>query len=362
MSYRVLQSRTLVAKPSVMVAVSIMRILTRIFVAALLAHACGTAMAVTQLTIYTAASPSDLARIKSAYRSENQDIEIRWVRDSTDRILQRLRVESRQPKADIVWGVAASGIAALAANGYFEPYAPADFSGLDRRFSDGQTPPRWIGLLVWANVLCVNRDLLAAENLKSPERWGDLLDPAFKGRVLALDPAGSRTGLMTVAGWMSLWGNDGAWRYMEGLHRNIAVYLRSGNAPCDFVARGLYPIGISYAYRAAKHIAKGRPIDLIVPGDGVGWDVEAMAIVRGTPYVEAARAFADWAIGPAAMKLQSRRFGLVSRPENGLAVRFYPEKLKDALVPIDFEKRAIERERMLAEWRLRFGAKAEPGQ
>ncbi|MEE3094614.1 MAG: extracellular solute-binding protein, partial [Pseudomonadota bacterium] len=150
-----------------------MRILTRIFVAALLAHACGTAMAVTQLTIYTAASPSDLARIKSAYRSENQDIEIRWVRDSTDRILQRLRVESRQPKADIVWGVAASGIAALAANGYFEPYAPADFSDLDRRFSDGQTPPRWIGLLVWANVLCVNRDLLAAENLKSPERWGD---------------------------------------------------------------------------------------------------------------------------------------------------------------------------------------------
>ena len=167
---------------------------------------------------------------------------------------------------------------------------------------------------------------------------------------------------MTVAGWMSLWGNDGAWRYMEGLHRNIAVYLRSGNAPCDFVARGLYPIGISYAYRAAKHIAKGRPIDLIVPGDGVGWDVESMAIVRGTPYVEAARAFADWAIGPAAMKLQSRRFGLVSRPENGLAVRFYPEKLKDALVSINFEKRAIERERMLAEWRLRFGAKAEPGQ
>ncbi|MEC9184105.1 MAG: hypothetical protein VX930_07490, partial [Pseudomonadota bacterium] len=63
-----------------------------------------------------------------------------------------------------------------------------------------------------------------------------------------------------------------------------------------------------------------------------------------------------------AMKLQSRRFGLVSLPEKGLDVRFYPEKLKDALVLIDFEKRAIERERMLAEWRLRFGAKAEPGQ
>ena len=87
-----------------------------------------------------------------------------------------------------------------------------------------------------------------------------------------------------------------------------------------------------------------------------------MAIVQGTPYVETARAFADWIIGQTAMKLQSRQFGLMSRQENLFEVRFYPEKLKDALVPIDFEQHANERENLLAEWRLRFGAKAEPEQ
>ncbi|MFL2542168.1 MAG: extracellular solute-binding protein [Candidatus Latescibacterota bacterium] len=345
-----------------MVAVNIMRVLFLIFGAALMVHPAGNVLAASQLTIYTAAPQAEFKKIESAFRTEINNVEIRWVRDSTKGISKRLRAESRQPKADIVWGVAASEIADLAANGYFLPYTPKDFASLDRRYSDGQTPPRWIGLRVWANALCVNRDLMAAQKLKMPERWGDLLNPAFKKRILALDPSGSRTGLMTVSGWMSLWGDDGAWRFMEGLHRNVIIYMRSGNAPCDLVARGIYPIGISYAYRAAKYIAKGRPIKLIVPGDGVGWDVEAIAIVKGTPYVEAARAFADWIIGQTAMKLQSRQFGLMARQKNSSDVRFYPKKLNDALVPINFEKRASERKNILAEWRLRFGAKVEPEQ
>ncbi len=339
-----------------------MRVLIPIFSAALITHGTVIALAASQLTIYTAAPDAELEKIESAFRSDIEGVEIRWVRNSTNLILRRLKGESEQPKADVVWGVAASGLANLAADGYFLPYSPKDFASLDRRYSDTQTPPRWIGLRVWANALCVNSALMASQKLKMPERWGDLLDPAFKKRIIALDPLGSRTGLMTVSGWRSLWGVDGAWRYMEGLHRNAVIYMRSGNAPCDLVARGLYPIGISYAYRAAKYIAKGRSIELIIPSDGVGWDVEAIAIVQGTPYVEAARAFADWIIGQTAMKLQSRKFGLMSRLENFSDVRFYPEKLADLLVPIDFEEQASERENVLSEWRLRFGAKAEPEQ
>ena len=355
-----LQSRTLETKALTVLAVNIMRVLVPIFSAALITHGTVIALAASQLTIYTAAPDAELEKIESAFRSDIEGVEIRWVRNSTNLILRRLRVESEQPKADVVWGVAASGLANLAADGYFLPYSPKDFASLNRRYSDTQTPPRWIGLRLWANALCVNRTLMESQKLKMPERWGDLLDPALKKRILALDPTGSRTGLMTLSGWRSLWGADGAWRYMEGLHRNVVIYMRSGNAPCDLVARGLYPIGISYAYRAAKYIAKGRSIDLILPSDGVGWDVEAIAIVRGTPYVEAARAFADWITDQRAMKLQSRKFGLMSREEQLSDVQFYPEKLEDVLVPLDFEKQAKERKNILAEWRLRFGAKAEP--
>jgi iron(III) transport system substrate-binding protein len=148
---------------------------------------------------------------------------------------------------------------------------------------------------------------------------------------------------------------------MEGLHRNIAAYMHSGNSPCDLVARGDYPIGISYAYRAAKMKAKGKPIEVIVPGDGVGWDVEAMAIVDGTPYAAAARQFVDWSIRRDAMDLQARGFGILTLPTAMPSPRFYSKKIKKRLVPMDPAATAGNREQILSEWRLRFGAKAEPG-
>ena len=107
--------------------------------------------------------------------------------------------------------------------------------------------------------------------------------------------------------------------------------------------------------------AKGKPIEVIVPGDGVGWDVEAMAIVNGTPYAKAARQFVDWSVRRDAMGLQARGFGILSLPTATLSPRFYPKKIKERLVPMDPAETAGNQERILSEWRIRFGAKAEPG-
>ena len=318
-------------------------------------------LAATQMTVYTAVGETEAQGIGRAFTAAHPDTDIRWVRNSVDNILGRLRIEHDQPKADVVWGMPASALVGLVAAGFFQPYTPKGFEKLDRRFSDPLTPPRWVGQRAWASALCVNPEVLAAEKLKKPVRWGDLLDPAYRDRILGLDPLATRTGFMAVAGWFSLWGDAGGWRYMEGLHRNIAAYMRSGNSPCDLVARGYYPIGISYAYRAANMQAKGKPIEVIVPGDGVGWDVEAMAIVNGTPYAKAARQFVDWSVRRDAMGLQARGFGILSLPTATLSPRFYPKKIKERLVPMDPAATAGNRERILSEWRIRFGAKAEPG-
>lgn len=319
------------------------------------------AQGTTQITVYTAVAPEEINRIDRAFTVTHKNVALAWVRDSTERILARLRAEQRQPKADVVWMVAASGLAGLAAEGYFQPYAPKGFDRLRRGFSDPVDPPRWIGQRAWAGALCVNPEMLKAEGLKPPARWGDLLDPALRGKVAALDPAASRTGLAHVAGWLALWGDAGAWRYMEGLHRNVAAYFRAGATPCDLVARGMYPVGISYAYRAAKLMGKGKPLAVVLPGDGVGWDVEATAIVSGTPYLEAARAFVDWTVGSEAMTLQARGFGLTAHSTVQPKRRFYPEKMAEALVPLEFNSVAARHDRMIAQWRLRFGAKSEPG-
>ncbi|PPR62191.1 MAG: Iron deficiency-induced protein A [Alphaproteobacteria bacterium MarineAlpha4_Bin2] len=318
-------------------------------------------VAATPLSVYTAISPAEMSRISKIFSTVRPDIELRWVRNSTGRILARLRYEISQPKADIVWGVAASALAELVPAEYFEPYTPKGFERLDPKFSDTGDQPLWVGLRVWASALCVNTTTLKANNLEPPNRWGDLLAPAYRGKVLALDPNGSRTGKMALSGWFALWGDAGAWRYMEGLHRNVVAYLQPGGTPCNLVAQGLYPIGISFAYRAVKLKGKALPIIPVIPGDGVGWDIEAMAIVRGTPYPEAAHAFADWSLSGQAMGILSRGFGMTTLAGPAGLRKIFPAEIRKRLAPIDFTAGGPIDNKVLSEWRLRFGAKAIQG-
>ena len=107
------------------------------------------------------------------------------------------------------------------------------------------------------------------------------------------NPASSGTGYFDVTAWLPLFGDDngkgGGWKYMDGLHENIAQYTHSGSKPCAWPAAGEYVIGISFEYRANANKAKGAPIDLVFPKEGLGWDLEAIAIHKGTKKLDAAQ-------------------------------------------------------------------------
>src|SRR3546814_5941160 len=104
----------------------------------------------------------------------------------------------------------------------------------------------------------------------------------------------SGTGFLDVSSWLQLFGEDEEGEYMDALHQNIARYTLSGSAPCKLAASGETVIGISFAFRGAKSKADGAPIDIIVPEEGIGWDMEATAIVAGTSKMEAAKTLLDW--------------------------------------------------------------------
>jgi len=110
------------------------------------------------------------------------------------------------------------------------------------------------------------------------------------------NPNSSGTGFLDVSSWIQLWGEDAAWSYMDALHENIMQYTHSGSAPCRQAASGEAVVGISFAYRGARLKEQGASIEIIAPSEGVGWDLEAFAIVDGTRNLEAAQTLADWSI------------------------------------------------------------------
>src|SRR5438445_13225426 len=71
----------------------------------------------TKLTVYTALENDQLEPFKKAFEADNPTIEIAWVRDSTGVVSAKLIAEKDNPRADIIWGLAASNLGARAALG-----------------------------------------------------------------------------------------------------------------------------------------------------------------------------------------------------------------------------------------------------
>ena len=83
-------------------------------------------------------------------------------------------------------------------------------------------------------------------------------------------------------------GEEKGWQFMDALHENIAAYTHSGSKPAKMAAAGEYPMGLSFAYRIVTEMNKGAPLDVVYPSEGLGWDMEATAIVKGTRLMRAA--------------------------------------------------------------------------
>ena len=316
-----------------------------------------------QLLVYTALETDQLKAYQEGFNKVYPDIEIKWVRDSTGVITAKLLAEKSNPQADAVMGVAASSLALLDKHGMLVPYAPLNLDGIMMKYRDSKKVPAWFGMDVWGATVCFNTVEAAKKNIPKPESWQDMTKPIYKGQIVMPNPASSGTGYFDVTAWLTLFGDKdgkgGGWKFMDGLHENIAQYTHSGSKPCNMAASGEFVMGISFEYRGNANKAKGAPIDLIFPKEGLGWDLEAFAIHKGTKKLEAAQKLADWASSKDAMILYGKNFAITAQPGLAPPLANVPKDYEARLVKMDFNVAAENRERVLAEWTKRYNSKTE---
>ena len=317
----------------------------------------------TQLLVYTALETDQLKAYQEGFNRSNPDIEIKWVRDSTGVITAKLLAEKANPQADAVMGVAASSLALLDKQGMLQPYAPLNLDAIMSKYRDKKNPPAWFGMDVWGATVCFNTVEAQKRNIPKPETWQDMTKPIYKGQIVMPNPASSGTGFFDVTAWLTLFGDKdgkgGGWKFMDGLHENIAQYTHSGSKPCNMAAAGEFVMGISFEYRGNANKAKGAPIDLVFPKEGLGWDLESFAIHRGTKKLEAVKKLADWASSKDAMLLYGKNFAITAQPGVAAPLANVPTDYEARLVKMDFSWAADNRERILAEWTKRYNSKTE---
>lgn len=324
----------------------------------------GTATAATQLTVYTAVESDDLQKYAERFNEAHPDIEIRWVRDSTGVITARLLAEKDNPQADVIWGLAATSLLLLDGEEMLKPYAPAGLERLDPKFVDAAysrdgEDPAWVGMDAWVAAICYNTVEGERMGVPQPTSWEDLTRPEFQGHVIMPNPNSSGTGYLDVASWMQLWGEEQGWDYMDRLHDNISRYTHSGSAPCSLAATGETVVGVSFAFRGARLKSQGAPIELVFPDEGLGWDMEAAAIVAGTDKREAAETLLDWAVSREANELYNEGYAVVAYPGVAQPIENYPEDIVERMIDADFQWAAVNRERILDEWQRRYDGKSE---
>ena len=328
---------------------------------AVLAFAASTAWAQkTELLVYTALETDQLKAYTESFQKTNPNIDLKFVRDSTGVVTAKLLAEKANTQADVIFGVAASSMEIFKAEKMLAPYEPKGFKALNRKFSDSANPPSWVGMDVFAAVVCYNTVEGKKKNIPQPTSWADLVKPVYKGQITMPNPASSGTGFFDVTAWLQTMGEAKGWKYMDQLHENIAQYTHSGSKPCRQSGAGEFVVGISFDFRGNDVKAKGAPVELVFPSEGLGWDLEASGIVKTTKKMDAAKKLMDWSVTKEANQAYAKNFAIVAHPEVKPALPHIPANLDKMLIKNDFAYSAKNRDKILAEWNKRYAAKSEP--
>jgi len=198
-----------------------------------------------------------------------------------------------------------------------------------------------------------NPELLAKKKLAVPKSWADLLKADYKGDIQVANPGSSGTAYTMVATLVQLMGEDKAFDYLKGLHKNVSQYTRSGTGPIKAVARGETAVSISFVHDGPGEKMNGFPVETITPAEGTGAEIGSMSIIKGARNLEAAKKFYEWALTPAAQEMAAaaKQFQLPSNKSAKNDPRI-PDFKKIKFINYDYAKygASAERRRLIAKW------------
>jgi iron(III) transport system substrate-binding protein len=305
------------------------------------------------VVIYTAIENEQITEYKKSYEKALPNLDVRMKRLSTGDISAVFMAEKDNMQADIIWGVAATNMLIFKNAGLLEPYAPKGLERIQPLFRDKANPPAWVGIDIYMSAFCFNTEVAKKHNLPKPESWADLTKPVYKGQVVMPNPASSGTGYLSVASILQRMGEAEGWRYLDALNQNIAEYTKSGSKPCKDAAAGERGVGVSFEYVAHEMKKKGAPVEMVLPKEGSGYEIEANALTKKGAKNPAARQFLDWAISDDSLRLVANFFAAVSVP--GFPVpEGLPKDVSKVVYPNDFDWSSKNRDRVLAEWQKRY--------
>jgi iron(III) transport system substrate-binding protein len=286
---------------------------------------------------------------------ENLGIEIKHISLSWGEIWARVQTEKPNFNADMVISYGAAQAITGKKQGIYECFIAPSWADIDPVFKDPDGC--WYALGTFSFILVGNKEKLAEKGWGMPVSWKDLLNPKWKGQIVAPSPRTSGTAFMLNYSFLQLYGEKEGWKFLADLDKNIAFYTKSGNAPTDLVGRGEYLLGITADENVLNRIQQGYPLQWTIPVEGIGYEGNYTVILKGTKKLEQSKKIMDY-FGTQQFSEFLASFGYFP-PRPGIASALYGAA-KPKYINIDHSWAVKNRSRIIKTWKSKFLMKETP--
>lgn len=295
-----------------------------------------------RVSVYTAHEASIIEALAPRFQRDT-GITAEVVKLGSGDVVNRVRAEARQPRADVIWSVGGEILAANPA--LLEAYKPADFDRvLDPKFTVSGPWLPYTGVLP---VIVVNTAKLRPE--EQPKTWADLALPRFKGMVSSAraDTSGSAfTQYVTI---LAAYGDKGPDTYAR-IFANFALADSSG-AVARYVADGEALAGIALEDNALQYVRGGAKVAIVYPADGTTINADGIGLVKGAPHPEAARRFIDWTLSKPVQEQLVQSIGRRSIRNDVAGGAALPPLSEIRTIPYDLEAVSRDRAALVSRWK-----------
>lgn len=248
-----------------------------------------------KVTVVTSFSKDVTDPVKAKFEAANPGYTLDVQNRATSAGVKYVQETRSNNQVDLFWASAPDAFDNLKRNDLLAEFKPS-VTGLPEKigaYPVNDPDGRYFGFAASGYGIMVNDRYLAANDLKTPTEWDDLVRPEYHDHIAIAAPSRSGTTHLTIETILQGEGWDKGWATLKGIGGNLQqVTERSFGVP-DAVNSGQTGIGIVIDFFAFSAQASGFPVSFAYPS--VTTVVPAnVGIVTNAPNRAGAEAFINF--------------------------------------------------------------------
>lgn len=254
------------------------------------------------LVVYSGRKESAIKPVVEAFQ-RNVGIPVKLKIGKTSGLAHELIQEKARPRADVFIATEAGIMEILSKDGVLESYLSSNAEGLEPglRSKHGH----WTGISSRARVLIYNKALVSERDV--PRSVFQLTDPKWKGKI-AIAATRERTTLSWVSSLVAMKGADFTRDFLMRLYANGLQIVPDNTDVWQGVGRGEFAMGLTNSPNYFLARRAGYQVGVVYPdqedgGLGTLLNLNAIALVKGSPHTAAARRFIDFVLSSEGQRL-----------------------------------------------------------